>query len=123
MCSLEGKKYFRKKHISFFFYLNSKIPPLLIFEFSRYRFSFEGKVSLLRSCKSTETPHDAMAGQRKGSMKELRLLKRWRVFQRSVNYVEYQEQERMRGPVAFSSFSSSFPPLAVVFFAFFFLLL
>jgi len=104
MCSLEGKKYFRKKHISFFFYLNSKIPPLLIFEFSRYRFSFEGRVSLLRSCKSTETPHDAMAGQRKGSMKELRLLKRWRVFQRSVNYVEYQEQERMRGPVAFSSF-------------------
>ena len=39
MCSLEGKKYFRKKHISFFFYLNSKIPPLLIFEFSRYRFT------------------------------------------------------------------------------------
>lgn len=37
-------------------------------------------------------------------MKELRLLKRWRRFHRSVNYVEYQEQERMRGPIAFSSF-------------------
>ena len=67
------------------------------------RFSFERRVFCV-VVKALKLPHDAMGGQRKGPMKELRLLERRRRFHRFVNYIEYREQELRRDPNAFSSF-------------------
>jgi hypothetical protein len=66
-------------------------------------FSFERRVFCV-VVKALKLPHDAMGGQRIGSMKELRLLERRRRFHRFVNYIEYRRQKRRRDPHAFSSY-------------------